>query len=357
MKKPTSEENEMTADKATPAPDTGIIFYQTEDGGSRIQVRLQDGTVWLSQRLLAELYQVAVHTINEHISAIYGDHELSQEATIRKYRIVQTEGIRQVERQVDFYNLDMILAIGYRVRSHRGVQFRRWATERLKEYIIKGFVMDDERLKGERAFGSDYFDELLERIRDIRASEKRFYQKVRDIYTISVDYDSKAESTQEFFKIVQNKLHWAITGQTDAELISGRADAGQLNMGLTSWKGTRVRQADVVVAKNYLQQGEIGQLNRLVNMWLDYAEDQAEQRKPVYMKEWREKLDAFLQFNQRAILQHSGRTSMEEAKRLALEQYRIFNQSRIEAEDDGAESEFEIEVERLLPMNRNKTGE
>ncbi len=344
----------MSNERGIPVPDTGIIFYQTEDGQSKIQVRLQDGTVWLNQRLLAELYQVAVHTINEHIFSIYDDHELSRVATIRKFRIVQTEGTRQVERQVDFYNLDMILAIGYRVRSHRGVQFRRWATERLKEYIVKGFVMDDERLKADSTFGSDYFDELLERIRDIRASEKRFYQKVRDIYTLSVDYDLKAESTQEFFKIVQNKLHWAITGQTAAELISGRADAGQPNMGLTSWKRAKVRLADVVVAKNYLQQGEIGQLNRLVNMWLDYAEDQAERKAPVYMKDWREKLDAFLQFNQRAILEHSGRISMVEAKRLALEQYRIFNQKRIEAEDDEAEREFERDVKRLLPEGTNK---
>ncbi|MDD4161676.1 MAG: virulence RhuM family protein, partial [Methanothrix sp.] len=239
-------------------------------------------------------------------------------------------------------------------RSHRGVQFRRWATERLKEYIVKGFVMDDERLKGKPGFGSDYFDELLERIRDIRASEKRFYQKIRDIYTLSVDYDSQAESTHEFFKIVQNKLHWAITGQTAAELISRRANAVQPNMGLTSWKGARVRQADVVVAKNYLQQDEIGQLNRLVNMWLDYAEDQAERKAPVYMKDWREKLDAFLEFNQRAILQHSGHISMEDAKRLALGQYHIFNQKRIEAEDDEAEREFEREVERLLLADRNK---
>jgi hypothetical protein len=224
----------MSDERETPVPDTGMLFYQTEDGQSRIQVRLHDETVWLSQRLLAELYQVAVHTISEHISSIYCDNELTPEATIRKFRIVQTEGSRQVERLVDFYNLDMILAIGYRVRSHRGVQFRRWATERLKEYIVKGFVLDDERLKGERALGQDYFDELLERIRDIRASEKRFYQKVRDIYALSVDYDSQAESTQEFFKIVQNKLHWAITGHTAAELISRRANASQLNMGLTS---------------------------------------------------------------------------------------------------------------------------
>ena len=298
----TAEVIDMSDDRSAAAPDTGIIFYQTEDGKSRIQVRLQDDTVWLSQRLLAELYQVSTRTISEHIINIYSDHELLPEATIRKFRLVQTEGNRRVERLVDFYNLDMILAIGYRVRSHRGVQFRGWATERLREYIVKGFVLDDERLKGERALGQDYFDELLERIRDIRASEKRFYQKVRDIYTLSIDYDSQADSTQEFFKIVQNKLHWAITGHTAAELISGRADAFKPNMGLTAWKGAKVRQSDVIVAKNYLLADEISQLNRLVSMWLDYAEDQAQRRRPVYMKNWQEKLDLFLQFNQRAIL-------------------------------------------------------
>lgn len=342
----------MSDDQGTLLPDTAIIFYQTEDGKSRIQVRLQDGTVWLNQRLLAELYQVAVPTINEHISTIYGDRELSPDATIRKFLIVQTEGSRQVERLVDFYNLDMILAIGYRVRSHRGVQFRRWATERLREFIVKGFMLDDERLKGGRALGDDYFDELLERIRDIRASEKRFYQKVREIYTLSIDYDSHAESTQEFFKVVQNKLHWAVTGQTAAELISGRADAARPNMGLTSWKGLKVRQSDVTVAKNYLLHDEIAQLNRLVTMWLDYAEDQALRRRPVYMKDWREKLDAFLQFNQRAILEHSGHISMEDAKRRALEQYQAFNQRRIEEDDALAEKEFEQEVRKMLPKGR-----
>ena len=342
----------MSDKEGAPAPDTGIVFYQTEDGKSRIQVRLQGDTVWLNQRLLAELYKVSVPTINEHISTIYSDHELSPEATIRKFLIVQTEGSRQVERLVDFYSLEMILAIGYRVRSHRGVQFRRWATERLQEYMVKGFVLDDQRLKGEQAFGADYFDELLERIRDIRASEKRFYQKVRDIYTLSIDYDSQAESTQFFFKIVQNKLHWAITGQTAAEIIIERADASKPNMGLTSWKGARVRQSDIFVAKNYLLTEEIGELNRLVTMWLDYAEDQAKRRKPVYMKDWQQKLDSFLQFNQRAILEHSGKISMEEAKRQALEQYQAFNQRRIEEGDAQAEKEFEQEVKRMLPKGR-----
>jgi hypothetical protein len=342
----------MSDKEGIPAPDTGILFYQAEDGKSRIQVRMQDGTVWLNQRLLAELYQVSVPTINEHISTIYSDHEQSPEATIRKFLIVQTEGSRQVERLVDFYSLDMILAIGYRVRSHQGIQFRRWATERLREYMVKGFVLDDQRLKGEQAFEADYFDELLERIRDIRASEKRFYQKVRDIYTLSIDYDSKAESTQAFFKIVQNKLHWAITGRTAAEIITERADASKPNMGLTAWKGARVRQSDVLVAKNYLLADEIGELNRLVTMWLDYAEDQAKRRKPVYMKDWQMKLDSFLQFNQRAILEHSGKISMEDAKRLALEQYQTFNQRRIEEEDALAEKEFEEEVKRMLPKGR-----
>jgi len=338
----------MSDDQGLPAPDTGIIFYQTEDGQSKIQVRLQDGTVWLSQRLLAELYQVSTRTISEHIINIYRDHELLPEATIRKFRLVQTEGSRRVERLVDFYNLDMILAIGYRVRSHRGVQFRRWATERLREYIVKGFVLDDERLKGERAPGQDYFDELLERIRDIRASEKRFYQKVRDIYTLSIDYDSQAESTQVFFKVVQNKLHWAITGHTAAELISERADALKPNMGLTAWKGAKVRQSDVLVAKNYLLADEIAQLNRLVSMWLDYAEDQTQRRRPVYMRDWQKKMNSFLQFNQRAILEHSGKISMEEARAKALEQYLAYSGRRIEEGDALAEKEFEQEVKKIL---------
>ncbi len=344
----------MNGQRGIPAPDTSIVLYQMEDGASRIQVRLHDGTVWLNQRLMAELYQVAVPTINEHISTIYGDHELYPEATIRKFLIVQTEGGRQVERLLDFYNLDMILAVGYRVRSHRGMQFRKWATERLSEYLIKGFALDDERLKEGKALGADYFDELLERIRDIRASEKRFYQKVRDIFTLSADYDPRAESTKEFFSIVQNKLHWAISGCTAAELIAERADASKNNMGLTSWKGARVHQADVVVAKNYLRQEEITNLNRLVTMWLDYAEDQASRRNPVYMKDWREKLNAFLQFNQRAILEHSGHISMEDAKHRALEQYQVFSQRQIKENDESAEREFEQEVKRLLPPSKKE---
>jgi hypothetical protein len=342
----------MKNESATPVPDTNIILYQMEDGVSRIQVTLHDGTVWLNQRMMAELYQVAVPTINEHISNIYNDHELFPEATIRKFLIVQTEGSRQIERLLDFYNLDIILAVGYRVRSPRGVQFRKWATERLREYLVKGFALDDERLKEGQTLGADYFEELLERIRDIRASEKRFYQKVRDIFALSADYNPREESTKEFFRIIQNKLHWAVSGHTAAELIVDRANASKDNMGLTSWKGSRVRQTDVTVAKNYLLHDEITKLNRLVTMWLDYAEEQASLRNLIYMKDWSKKLDAFLQFNEKAILEHSGHISMEEAKRKALEQYNIFNQRQIAEGDRLAEEEFEHEVGRFLPTNK-----
>ena len=342
----------MSGEKGSPLPDTNVVFYQTEEGTARIQVRLHDGTAWLNQRMMAELYQVAVQTINEHILNIYNDRELFPEATIRKFRIVQTEGSRQIERLLDFYNLDIILSVGYRVRSNRGAQFRRWATERLREFLVKGFVLDDERLKEGRSTGADYFDELLERVRDIRASEKRFYQKVRDIYALSIDYDPKTESAKEFFQIMQNKIHWATTGHTAAELIAERADSSKPNMGLTSWKGAKVRQADIFVAKNYLLHEEIGELNRLVTMWLDYAEDQANRRRPIYMSDWRMRMDDFLQFNQRAILEHSGHISKEEARQRAQEQYEIFSQRQIEDEDALAEQEFEQDVKKLLPSRK-----
>jgi len=335
-------------------PSSEILFYQTEDGGSRIEVRLDENTVWLSQRLLAELFQKDVRTINEHIQNIYEEGELAPEATIRKFRIVQTEGKREVERIVDFYNLDVIIAVGYRVKSHRGTQFRRWATERLREYLVKGFTMDDERLKEGWNIGTDYFDELLERIRDIRASEKRFYQKIRDIYKLAIDYDAEAEETKEFFQIVQNKLHWAITGKTAAELIAERADSSKANMGLTSWKGSKVRRTDVAVAKNYLSIEEIGELNRIVVMYLDYAEDQARRRKPLYMRDWREKIDAFLKFNERAILKDAGKASMDVAKALALEEYEKFNRRRLAEEATQEEEEFEKIARQLERKGRRK---
>lgn len=255
--------------------ETNILIYQTEDGRTKIGVRLENGTVWMTQKAIAELYQKGINTINEHIKHIYDEGELDEHSTIRKNRIVQSEGSREVERELTFYNLEMIIAIGYRVRSHRGTQFRRWATERLNEYLVKGFTMDDERLKEIRHFGQDYFDELLERIRDIRASEKRFYRKITDIYSLSIDYDPHADISKEFFATVQNKLHFAIHGRTAAELIAERASADKPNMGLTSWKGNKVRKSDVTVAKNYLTDEEMQDLNRIVSMYLDYAEDQA----------------------------------------------------------------------------------
>lgn len=309
--------------------ETDILIYQTEDGNTKIDVRLENETVWMTQKAIAELYQKGVNTINEHIKNIYAEGELQESATIRQNRIVQTEGKRRVGREVSFYNLEMILAIGYRVRSHRGTQFRQWATERLNEYLVKGFTMDDDRLKEMRNFGEDYFDELLERIRDIRASEKRFYQKITDIYATAVDYSPDAEVTQRFFATVQNKLHFAIHGKTAAELIADRAKAEKENMGLTSWKGDKVRRQDVTVAKNYLSEKEIKSLNRIVTMYLDYAEDQAERQRPMYMKDWTDKLNAFLQFNDRDILENAGKVSKAVADKIAIEEYEKFNQHRI----------------------------
>ena len=322
-------------------PASEIILYQMEDGTTRLSVRLEGGTVWLTQAAMAELFQTTPQNVTIHVKSIYEDGELEAEATCKDYLQVRSEGTRQVERRLKHYNLDVVIAVGYRVRSHRGTQFRIWATQRLREYLVKGFAMDDERLKEGRTLGADYFDELLERIRDIRASEKRFYQKVRDIYKLAIDYDAKAEQTKEFFQVVQNKLHWAITGKTAAEIISERVDAAKPNMGLTTWKGAKVRKADVTVAKNYLDQDEIRSLNRIVTMYLDYAESQAERRQPLYMRDWREKLDAFLQFNEREILQDAGKVSMDVAKALATEHYEKFNERRLLEESQEDADEFD----------------
>ena len=284
----------------------------------------------MTQKAIAELYQTTPQNITLHVKNIYEEGELEEESTCKYYLQVQNEGSREVKRKAKHYNLEMILAIGYRVRYHRGTQFRQWATERLNEYLVKGFTMDDDRLKDMRNIGEDYFDELLERIRDIRASEKRFYQKITDINATSVDYDSNAEVTQIFFKTVQNKLHFAIHGMTAAELISKRADAEKENMGLTSWKGDKVRKRDVTVAKNYLSEKELKSLNRIVTMYLDYAEDQAERQRPMYMKDWIDKLNAFLQFNERDILENAGKVSKVVADKIANQEYEKFNQNRIE---------------------------
>lgn len=309
--------------------ETDILIYQMEDGKTKIDVRLENETVWMTQKAIAELYQKNVRTINEHIVNIYVEGELEENSTNRKNRIVQNEGTRTVQREVSFYNLEIILAIGYRVRSQRGTQFRRWATERLNEYLVKGFTMNDERLKEVKNLGQDYFDELLERIRDIRASEKRFYKKITDIYALSIDYEPKSEEARQFFATVQNKLHFAIHGHTAAELIEERADAGKDNMGLTTWKGEKVRKSDITVAKNYLTEAEIKSLNRIVTMYLDYAEDQAERKNPMHMKDWENKINAFLEFNDRDILSNAGQISKKVADELASAEYEKFNQRRL----------------------------
>ncbi|MBW6473894.1 MAG: virulence RhuM family protein [Anaerolineaceae bacterium] len=326
---------------------TNILIYQAEDGKTHINVRLDDKTVWLTQIGLTELYQTTKQNISLHIHNIFNEGELERDSTVKKYLTVQKEGNRDIKRELEYYNLEVIIAVGYRVRSHRGTQFRRWATERLREYLVKGFTMDDQRLKEGRGLGDDYFDELLERIRDIRASEKQFYRKITEIYRLSADYDSNAEMTREFFATVQNKLHWAITGHTAAELIAERANAEKPNMGLTNWQGKKVRQVDVSVAKNYLEEDELKSLNRIVTMYLDYAEDQAERHQPMYMKDWIKKLDAFLQFNGREVLKDAGRISAEIAKDLAHTEYEKYRIARLKHEINEPDDEFNWIIEQL----------
>ena len=300
-----------------------LILYQTEDGLAEVSLRASDGTVWLTQDDLAELFDTSKQNISLHLQNVFADRELLENSVVKESLTTASDGKRY---QVKLYNLDAILAVGFRVRSPRGVQFRRWANTTLKEYLVKGFAMDDQRLKHGDQW--DYFDEWLARIRDIRASEKRFYQKIRDLYATAVDYDKNSEQAKLFFKKVQNKMLWAITGQTAAELIASRSDPNQPNMGLTSWKGSVVRKGDISTAKNYLKQDEIEQLNRIVTMYLDYAEDQAKQRKTITMAHWSDKLDAFLQFNERDLLTHAGKVEMAVAKKLAEERYQKFDDSR-----------------------------
>lgn len=325
-----------------PEPLGEIILYQTADGQTRVECRFAEESLWLSQALMADLFQVTVPTINEHLKHLYADRELDSMATIRKFRIVRQEGDRQVSRLIDHYNLDAILAVGYRVRSDRGTQFRRWATETLREYLVKGFAMDDERLKNppvDEAGVPDYFDELLERIRDIRASERRMYLRVREIFALAGDYDPKNPEVPVFFQTIQNKMHYAATGQTAAELIAARADSDEPNMGLTSWKGGVVRKGDVTVAKNYLHEDEITELNRIVVMWLDYAEDQARRRRQVFLRDWTAKLDEFLAFNEREVLEGRGSVSKAQADARAAAEYEVFAERRralLEAEGERA---------------------
>lgn len=320
-----------------PPPGSSLLLYQTEDGQTRVQCRFEYETIWLTQLQLAELFQTSVQNINLHLKQIYAEGELAAEATIKSYLIVRTEGARQVTRLVAHHSLPAILAVGFRVRSQRGTQFRQWATARLGEFLVKGFTMDDERLKNPPSPEvPDYFDELLERIRDIRASERRVYLRVREILALAADYTPGAEETQAMFQIVQNKLHCAATGQTAPELIATRADAGKPNMGLTTWKAGSVRKGDVTVAKNYLNAEEISELNRIVVMFLDFAEDQARRRKQVFLRDWKTRLDDFLRFNERAVLPHAGRVSRDTADRKAVDEYEKFAaRRRIELEAEG----------------------
>jgi len=339
-----------------PLPQSSIILYQTEDGRTRIQCRFEDKTIWLTQALIAELFQKDVRTINEHLVNIFDEGELAREATIRRFRIVRTEGNREVSREIEHYSLETILAVGYRVRSPRGTQFRQWATARLSEYLLKGFTMDDERLKNPPGPGApDYFDELLERIRDIRASERRVYLRVREILALAADYAPTNPETQVFFQTVQNKLHFAATGMTAPELIASRANANEQNMGLTTWKGAVVRKGDVTVAKNYLREEEINELNRIVVMFLDFAEDQARRRKQIFLNDWRTRLDEFLQFNDRRVLPDAGQVSREEADQRALEEYDQFAaRRRAQIESDAEDDALTLLDDHLQKLPRIK---
>lgn len=335
--------------------ETQIVLYTTPEGDVKIDTVLRNETLWLTQGAMAELFGVKIPAVSKHLTNIYEEGELSREATVSKMETVQDEGGRSVTRIKDFYNLDAIIAVGYRVNSRRATQFRIWATIILKEYIVKGFAMDDERLKNADAW--DYFDEWLERIRDIRASEKRFYQKIRDIYTTAIDYDKDSEQAQAFFKKVQNKMLWAITGKTAAELIEARGNPELPNMGLTSWRGSIVRKQDVAIAKNYLQAEEIKDLNEIVTMYLDYAERQARQRKTVTMEQWAEKLDAFLSFNEHELLTHAGRVKAEVAKEIAERRYEEFDGKRKAEEAVTADAEDLKELEEIEKrlQERHKT--
>jgi len=338
--------------KSLPSDKGQFLVYEAIDGQVKIDVRLEDETVWLTQQVMAELFQSSKQNINHHIQCIFEEGELSQKATVKKYLTVRREGNREVQRLLDYYNLDMIISVGYRVKSHVATRFRIWATQRLREFIIKGFVLDDERLKNpDQPF--DYFEELLRRIQDIRTSERRFYQKITDIYATSIDYDPTLEFSLEFFKTVQNKMHWAISGMTAAEIIHERADSKKPNMGLTNWRGAKVRKEDVTIAKNYLTEKELLVLNNLVEQYLIFAEGQAMRRTPMHMVDWIKKLDAFLRLNEHDILAHSGAISHEMAKELVEGEYEKFNRKRIRLKDR-IDGDFEKTIKRLAVGKRGK---
>jgi hypothetical protein len=326
-----------------------FLIYQSEDGVTRIDVMLDAETLWLNQKQLTELFGKAKGTISEHIKHIFEDGELTPLATVRLFRTVQTEGEREVNREVEYYNLDMVLALGFRVRSPVGVRFRQWANDKLKEFIVKGFVLDDEKLKNPGK-GHDYFDELTRRLQDIRTSERRFYQKITDIYATSVDYDAAHSLTQLFFATVQNKVHYAIHGQTAAELITARADSSQPNMGLTNWDGVRIRKMDVTIAKNYLNEDELRALNNLAEQYLVFAEGQATRRIAMTMQSWISKLEGFLTLNDREILKDAGKVSAQLAKNHAEQEFDKFHA----IEDQRFESDFDRMVKQLAQKRPNQ---
>jgi hypothetical protein len=327
-----------------------LVLYNTEDGSAKFFLRAEDGTVWLSQMELAALFQTTIPNVNIHIKNVLSEGELLPKATIKEDLIVRAEGKRQIKRTVKLYNLDMILAVGYRVRSPRGTQFRQWATVHLREYLVKGFVLDDARLK--EPDGWDYFDELLQRIREIRASEKRFYQKVRDLFALSVDYRDDPETAGLFFAEVQNKMLYAVTQHTAAEIVVQRADPGQPNMALNTWKAGRVRKTDVIVAKNYLTAGEIDELNRIVGMFLDYADDRAQRRQNLTMADWRQYVESFLAFNERPQLSGAGSISRERMVQIAHERYETFDAKRRKAEARLADDEDIKTLEQIEHQGR-----
>lgn len=333
---------------------SNLILYETPQGKISVSVRFEDETFWLTQKTMAELFGVESHTITYHLKEIYKTGELNEMATTRKIRVVQKEGNREVNRELDFYNLDAIIAVGYRVNSKQATQFRIWATQTLKEYITKGFVLDDERLKQGKNFGKDHFDELLARIRDIRASEKRFYQKIRDLFMMSEDYDKTDKKTELFFAEVQNKLLFAATQHTAAEIIVQRAKAETLNMGLTSWKGSRVRKEDVIIAKNYLSEDEIDTLNRMVTLFLDTAELRVKEQIPLSIDFWKQEADSVIQFSRKPLLLGKGKVSKEKAKDFAEKQYAVFDSERKKTEALQADLEDQKAIEELLKKLPNK---
>ncbi len=343
----------MSGDES--APESSLVLYQTEDGHTRVECRFEDETLWLTQAQMAELFQTTIPNVNSHLRQLYQERELVPEATIKSYLIVRSEGRRQISRTIQHYSLPAVLAVGFRVRSTRGTQFRQWATARLEEYLRKGFVLDDRRLK-EPTGGFDYFDELLERIRDIRASEKRFYQKVRDLFSTAADYDGRDATAKLFFQTIQNKLLWAVTSQTAAELILARADAAQPNMGLTNFAGERVRKGDIATAKNYLKEDEVRELDRLVSAFLELAEDRARRRQQTTMANWAAFVDSYLKLAERDVLNHAGRVSHEQMLKLIDHRYASFDAARRVAEREAAEMAHEREVEEELRQIESAAG-